>query len=67
MSRQSFLPADVNESRCDKDHADRPNYHQNYKQFAIVAVCLTRQRLTTVGCTVVLNANLKVEDTTTGS
>lgn len=56
--RQSSLPADVYESRCDDDHTDRADYHQNYKQFAVVAACLTGPRLATTGSTVVLDAHL---------
>lgn len=65
--RQSSLPADVYESRCDDDHTDRADYHQNYKQFAVVAVYLTGPRLATTGSTVVLDAHLITQTHTISS
>lgn len=56
--RQASLPADVNESRCDDDHADGADDHQNHKQLAVVAACLTGSRLAATGCAVVLDAGL---------
>lgn len=56
--RQSSLPADVYESRCDDDHADGADDHQNHKQLAIIAACLTGPGLATAGRTVVLDAHL---------
>lgn len=57
--RQSSLPADVYESRCDDDHADRADDHQHHKQLAVVAACLTGPILAAAGRTVVLDAHLK--------
>lgn len=56
--RQSSLPADVYESRCDDDHADGADDHQDHEQFAVVAAGLTGPQLAAVARTVALNAHL---------
>lgn len=60
--RQTALPADVYETRCDDDGADGPNDQQNHEEFAVVTTFLAGWEGAADGCAEVLDTNLTGEN-----
>lgn len=58
---KAALPADVDEPRCNDDHAHWADDHQHDKQFAVIAACLAGPGVTRAHTGEVLNADLKCD------
>lgn len=58
---KTALPADVDEPRCNDDHAHWADDHQHDKQFAVIAACLAGPGVTRTHTGEVLNADLKCD------